>query len=91
MNGDVVKSDQVDGNGELDCASPPASPDTNSSYNFIADDFQGVSVQCTVCLECEQVTQRQETFCDICVPIIKHDAKGKCNELSDAFFQSLIL
>ncbi|CAH0395728.1 unnamed protein product [Bemisia tabaci] len=91
MNGDVVKSDQVDGNGELDCASPPASPDTNSSYNFIADDFQGVSVQCTVCLECEQVTQRQETFCDICVPIIKHDAKDQEERVSQLYRDSIVM
>lgn len=33
------------------------------------DDFQGVSLLRTTCLECEFVTERKESFCDICVPI----------------------
>lgn len=36
---------------------------------FISEDFEGVSLLRTTCLECEQVTERKETFCDICVPI----------------------
>ncbi|XP_046982593.1 ubiquitin carboxyl-terminal hydrolase 1 [Schistocerca americana] len=38
-------------------------------YNFVADDFEGITVLRTTCLECETVTERKETFCDICVPI----------------------
>lgn len=38
-------------------------------HNFIAEDFEGVSLLRTTCVECEQVTERKETFCDICVPI----------------------
>lgn len=38
-------------------------------HNFISEDFQGVTLLRTTCLECEQVTERKETFCDICVPI----------------------
>jgi len=33
------------------------------------DDFQGISLLRTTCLECEFVTERKESFCDICVPI----------------------
>lgn len=36
---------------------------------FISEDFEGVSLLRTTCLECEQVTERKEIFCDICVPI----------------------
>ncbi|KAK1121478.1 hypothetical protein K0M31_010281 [Melipona bicolor] len=36
---------------------------------FISEDFEGVSLLRTTCLECEHVTERKETFCDICVPI----------------------
>ncbi|KAL1140878.1 hypothetical protein AAG570_000806 [Ranatra chinensis] len=38
-------------------------------HNFISEHFEGVSLLKTTCLECEQVTERKETFCDICVPI----------------------
>ena len=36
---------------------------------FISEDFEGVSLLRTTCLECEQGSERKETFCDICVPI----------------------
>lgn len=36
---------------------------------FISEDFEGISLLRTTCLECEYVTERKETFCDICVPI----------------------
>lgn len=39
-------------------------------YNFVTNDFEGVTVLCTTCLECEHTTERKETFCDICVPIM---------------------
>jgi hypothetical protein len=39
-------------------------------YNFVANDFEGVTVLRTTCLECEHTTERKETFYDICVPIM---------------------
>lgn len=42
-------------------------------YNFIAEDFEGVTLRRTKCLECEGVTERKEPFYDISVPIM-------CNE-----------
>lgn len=36
---------------------------------FISEDFEGVTLLRTKCLECEYITERKETFCDICVPI----------------------
>jgi hypothetical protein len=39
-------------------------------YNFVADDFEGVTVLRTTCLECEHTTERKEAFYDICVPIM---------------------
>lgn len=39
------------------------------SQDTIFEDFRGVSLLRTKCLECEQITERKETFCDICVPI----------------------
>lgn len=48
---------------------------------FISEDFEGVSLLRTTCLECEHVTERKETFCDICVPIEtgRSNEKGKQN------------
>lgn len=45
-------------------------------HNFISEDFQGVTLLRTTCLECEQVTERKETFCDICVPITSPTGNG---------------
>jgi len=47
------------------------------SQSTIFEDFRGVSLLQTTCLECEQVTERKETFCDICVPIETIDDCGK--------------
>lgn len=40
------------------------------AYNFVSEDFEGVTLRRTRCLECESVTERKETFYDIPVPII---------------------
>jgi len=53
----------VDSNGETGMRKP------ESKKCFISEDFEGVSLLRTTCLECEHVTERKETFCDICVPI----------------------
>lgn len=34
-------------------------------YNFIAEDFQGVSLHRTICLECEEVSELKEPFLEI--------------------------
>lgn len=41
--------------------------------NFLAEDFEGITLRRTKCLECESVTERKELFYDIPVPI-------NCNE-----------
>lgn len=53
------------------CTNGTDGEDENSAigHNFISEYFEGVSLLRTTCLECEQVTLRKETFCDICVPI----------------------
>lgn len=53
----------VDNNGETGMRKP------ESKKCFISEDFEGVSLLRTTCLECEHVTERKETFCDIYVPI----------------------
>lgn len=54
-----------------------ASVDSNSEnskkkigYNFVAEDFEGITLRRTKCLECEGVTERKEPFYDIPVPIM---------------------
>lgn len=34
-------------------------------YNFIAEDFQGVSLHRTICLECEAISELKEPFLEI--------------------------
>jgi len=53
----------AESNGEIGTRKP------ESKKCFISEDFEGVSLLRTTCLECEHVTERKETFCDICVPI----------------------
>lgn len=47
----------------------PSGSSSSCSSTSMFDDFQGVSLLRTTCLECEFVTERKESFCDICVPI----------------------
>jgi len=43
--------------------------ESRSGLNFIAEDFEGVSILQTTCLECECITEMKEAFCEIGVPI----------------------
>lgn len=78
MNGEVHDINEVDSaskeNGS--CALRPLqetdegdNPEEKSRLNFIEEDFEGVSVLCTRCLECECTTERKEAFYEIGVPI----------------------
>ena len=58
---------------------------------FISEDFEGVSLLRTTCLECEQVTERKETFCDICVPIDIDRSNEKGLPPSYLFFFCILL
>lgn len=48
---------------------PVDKPKKAVGYNFVSEDFGGVSLLRMKCLECETVTERKEPFYDICVPI----------------------
>lgn len=56
-------AESLESNGDISSRRP------ESKKCFISEDFEGVSLLQTTCLECEHVTERKETFCDICVPI----------------------
>ncbi|XP_011068657.1 PREDICTED: ubiquitin carboxyl-terminal hydrolase 1 [Acromyrmex echinatior] len=64
----------VESNGEIGMRKP------ESKKCFISEDFEGVSLLRTTCLECEHVTERKETFCDICVPIDIDRSNEKDND-----------
>ena len=59
-------------------------------YNFVANDFEGVTVLCTTCLECEHTTERKETFYDICVPITtaEQDSDEGTSAVSASLYQN---
>ncbi|KAJ1527875.1 hypothetical protein ONE63_007813 [Megalurothrips usitatus] len=61
--------------------------------NFIEEDFEGVSVLCTRCLECECVTERKETFYEIGVPIASDQDPEKredCEQISELYRSSIV-
>ncbi|XP_034934183.1 ubiquitin carboxyl-terminal hydrolase 1-like isoform X1 [Chelonus insularis] len=81
--------DFIGGNGELISHRP------ESKKCFISEDFEGVSLLRTTCLECEHVTERKETFCDICVPIEtgksnEKDENGKLIDGSEVYRHSVV-
>lgn len=75
VNG-TTNSVQTDENESL----PSGSSSSSSSSTSMFDDFQGVSLLRTTCLECEFVTERKESFCDICVPINGSTNEDKSSE-----------
>ncbi|BES96062.1 ubiquitin specific [Nesidiocoris tenuis] len=73
LNGEgkkIIPNDTVVQNGDC-CPNGDDYEDETSAigHNFISEYFEGVSLLKTTCLECEHITERKETFCDICVPI----------------------
>ncbi|KAK0168242.1 hypothetical protein PV327_002066 [Microctonus hyperodae] len=81
--------DFIGNNGELLSHRP------ESKKCFISEDFEGVSLLRTTCLECEHVTERKETFCDICVPIEtsrsnEKDENGKSIDSSEVYRHSVV-
>ncbi|XP_060526596.1 ubiquitin carboxyl-terminal hydrolase 1 [Cylas formicarius] len=58
---DSEDNSSVDGNGEANRK--------KMGYNFIVEDFEGVSLHRTKCLECEEVSERKEPFLEIQVPV----------------------
>lgn len=56
------------------------------SSNFIEDEFQGITLRQTTCLECECKTERKEPFYDIPVPVKESEfenemTSGNANEI----------
>ncbi|CAH2241875.1 ubiquitin carboxyl-terminal hydrolase creB [Pararge aegeria] len=57
----------------------PPSPDpekeerSRPGWDFVADDFEGMMVVRTMCLECEAVTEKAQAVCELCVPVGEDD------------------
>ncbi|GJQ72949.1 hypothetical protein Trydic_g1591 [Trypoxylus dichotomus] len=72
---DVINEEQTNGaciTDTEDTSSVDGSSDNGKKklgYNFVAEDFEGITLRRTKCLECESVTERKEPFYDIPVPI----------------------
>lgn len=70
-----------DSNGEVntdvDSSAQPNQGNSTDSIDYsklllntkLINDFEGISILRTRCLECETVTERKETFYDLCIPI----------------------
>lgn len=73
--GDKKKDNELNGiyNESDEQSSAESVPIENSKksigYNFVSENFSGVTLLRTKCIECESVTERKEPFYDICVPI----------------------
>ncbi|XP_028159564.1 uncharacterized protein LOC135073757 [Ostrinia nubilalis] len=56
----------------------PADPERDErsrpGWDFVADDFEGMMVVRTMCLECETVTEKSQAVCELCVPVGDDDA-----------------
>ncbi|CAH0554027.1 unnamed protein product [Brassicogethes aeneus] len=76
-------SNSVDGNGDAN--------KKKLGYNFVAEDFEGITLRRTKCLECESVTERKEPFYDIPVPISpKEDDLDESLTASDIYRRACV-
>ena len=65
---------------------------SDESVNFVKDNFVGVGVMRTKCLECEGSTYTKETFTNIDIPILgSSQQEGEEDESSPSLFTSQIL
>ncbi|XP_012289021.1 ubiquitin carboxyl-terminal hydrolase 1 [Orussus abietinus] len=84
-------AESVESNGDV----LGASHRLESKKCFISEDFEGISLLRTTCLECEHVTERKETFCDICVPIDtdrsnEKDEDGRLVDSSEVYRRAVV-
>lgn len=76
---EAINEEQVNGSSSVTDTEDACSVDGNETtkkklgYNFVAEDFEGVTLRRTKCLECESVSERKEPFYDIPVPISVKD------------------
>lgn len=95
-NKEAISEEQANGMMNTD-HEDSGSTDSNQSvrrklgYNFVAEDFEGITLRRTKCLECESVTERKEPFYDIPVPIsIKEDELIETTNANDIFRRACV-
>lgn len=67
---------------EEDCGLASNEWSKNLGFDFVAEDFEGTTVLRTTCLECEIVTERKQTMCDISVPI-PEEGRAECDRVKE--------
>lgn len=91
-----ISEEQVNGSHATDPEDSTSVDSPNSStkrklcYNFVAEDFEGITLRRTKCLECEGVTERKEPFYDIPVPISLKDEDSDDANVSDIFRRACV-
>ncbi|XP_056640161.1 ubiquitin carboxyl-terminal hydrolase 1 [Diorhabda carinulata] len=91
-----ITEEQVNGSHITDAEDATSVDGSNSStkrklcYNFVAEDFEGITLRRTKCLECEGVTERKEPFYDIPVPISLKDEDAEDVNVSDIFRRACV-
>ncbi|KAG5878430.1 hypothetical protein JTB14_026303 [Gonioctena quinquepunctata] len=91
-----ISEEQVNGANSTD-VEDSGSIDSNGGgirkklgYNFVAEDFEGITLRRTKCLECENVTERKELFYDIPVPISVRDDDSETANVGDIFRRACV-
>ncbi|XP_045468882.1 ubiquitin carboxyl-terminal hydrolase 1 [Harmonia axyridis] len=69
INEDVI-NESVPTDDDVDAGTSNDVQQKKIGFNFLAEDFEGITLVRTKCLECESVTERKEPFYDIPVPIM---------------------
>lgn len=94
-NKEVISEEQTNGMMNTD-HEDSGSTDSNQSsrrklgYNFVAEDFEGITLRRTKCLECESVTERKEPFYDIPVPISIKEDELETTNANDIFRRACV-
>jgi len=93
LNSQPVASPAVDLNPAAPATGeePAVSVSGVRTRDFISESFEGVTVLRTTCLECEHVTERKESFMDICVPIINENMLDEPPLSPSAFYASTLM
>lgn len=94
-NKEAISEEQANGIMNTD-HEDSGSTDSNQSvrrklcYNFVAEDFEGITLRRTKCLECESVTERKEPFYDIPVPISIKEEELETTNANDIFRRACV-
>ncbi|XP_054280513.1 ubiquitin carboxyl-terminal hydrolase 1-like isoform X1 [Macrosteles quadrilineatus] len=92
-NGVLDKKNPLN-DGPLICEQPLTQNDEEGprvANNFISEDFEGVMLLYTTCLECERTSQLSESFIDISVPITAPSGPCVTSEEVSSLYHSAVI